>query len=575
MRRIRTQLTLLTLLVALLGIAGTTYYLTRAYITDKRNYVVELSSSTAPKIADSISKKLGDLISKTALYESAAGKSRVPPYLLNLFDGASGLSEVRTYSRGKLVHRVELDTKASLNEDIILPDPSLITGTLFFRVPGSSDLIFLSPSRSTIPGSFYLFRVHSDFFKTSYELAPAFHPVLVDQDGNAFLTDSNPQIDTSSLKELLSSLGQGSMVARELENRDQGKSLFILSGIKGVSNAVLLVQAPITNATDLIRPVFRTSLPFLAVIFILSVFFAVLFAAKVARPIEELTTAASNISKGEWTAPDQGRSSYEITRLVRAFSKMVKDLEAREKEIERANRELVRSERLAVLGKFGAGIAHEVKNPLTSILGYAQLIRRKLPGALEEKEIQFVDFIMAETKRASKIISDLLMFSRQKNPELREQMLLPLVERTIEMLRPQAEEKSVELKLQNETLPGKDWVAIDSDQFFQVLTNIVSNAIQALEECGRPVKWVSLKLYHSDTKTILEVQDNGPGISNENLGSIFEPFFSTKAVGKGSGLGLALSLGIVEQHAGKLDVFSEVGVGTTFRISLPSKSPRI
>lgn len=577
MRKIRTQLTLLTLVVAIVGIFGTAFTMTRSYIADKKNYVMELGSAAAPNIADGISKRLQDVVAKTALFEAAmGGPSSRAAFLSRLFEGIVGISEIRIYRGRKLLHEIKLDDSARTAGEILVPDPESIRTPMFFRNPDHGSIAFLVPSPVGTPGSvFYVYRIQSAFFQSSYDSAPALHPLIVDVDGVPFFPDADSERDPARIRHLVGQLGPGSTIAQEGEVPSGGRRLFVVSRVLGVANAFILVRAPMAQAWDLIRPVFRSNLHFLVVIFFFSVLLSVLFARKVARPIEELTETSMNISRGEWKVPALSRGSYEMTRLVRAFGKMVVDLEAREKEIRRANEELVRSERLAVLGRFGAGIAHEVKNPLASILGYTQLIRRKLPAPLTEKETQYVDFIMEDTKRASKIINDLLMFARQKAPELKVQSLRPLLERTLELLKSEAETKGILLAIEGETDPERVRVALDADQFFQVLRNLVTNSIHALE--GEPIgeKRIVLRASREGERFHVEVQDNGPGISEENRKRLFEPFFSTKEVGKGSGLGLALSLGIVELHRGKIEVISEVGRGATFRISLPSDSPGV
>src|SRR5256886_780194 len=226
---------------------------------------------------------------------------------------------------------------------------------------------------------------------------------------------------------------------------------------------------------------------------------------------------------------------------------------------------LLETEKLAALGQMVGGVAHELSNPLTSILGYAQriLARRDLPGRTEE-----VRQIYQEAERASAILRQLLLNARETLPERRLVSLNQIVQRAMDLQRFSlaAEKIRVEVDLD----PALPLVQGDPGHLQQVLMNLVGNARQALEQRG---KAGSIRLRTKRTgkrRVLLEVADNGPGIPQPILARIFDPFFTTKPVGVGTGLGLAIGLSVVREHGGKVNGLDPPQGGAVFQIELPA-----
>lgn len=230
-----------------------------------------------------------------------------------------------------------------------------------------------------------------------------------------------------------------------------------------------------------------------------------------------------------------------------------KDVTERNRLEERAKRQ----ERLAALGKFVAGVAHEIRNPLTSISGYIQMWQRygqPTPGALA--------IVAQEIKRLNAIVDKLLFFTRPAETKLGVHDLNQLVDRVLRFVGEGYEGKiAVELELAPHLPP----VRMDPEQIQQVLMNIIYNAYQAMPNGG--TLWVRTGLAPDPQFAVVTITDTGCGIPPENLSRIFDPFFTTKA--RGSGLGLALAHEIVTAHGGYIEVESQVGVGTTLRVYLP------
>jgi len=292
-------------------------------------------------------------------------------------------------------------------------------------------------------------------------------------------------------------------------------------------------------------------------------------ADKIMRPVHRLITASQQVSEGSLT-PDIGPvSKDEIGVLQNTFKDMVVFLEQRDerRRAESENR-LLQSEKQASIGRLAAGVAHEINNPLTGVLTYSHmLLRRKDIGDDIRSDLET---IAQSTERVRKIVKGLLDFSRQTKLDREPTEVNRLVRSTIALMENQALVKGIGIKFNpGENLP---MLTLDRGQFQSVLLNMIINALDATEPGGDITISTGISLSTSDVgKKGVEVviADTGCGIPSENLDKLFDPFFTTKGVGQGTGLGLAVSLGIVQRHGGTIRVQSEVGRGSAFTIWLP------
>ncbi|MBI5747363.1 MAG: PAS domain S-box protein [Nitrospirae bacterium] len=222
------------------------------------------------------------------------------------------------------------------------------------------------------------------------------------------------------------------------------------------------------------------------------------------------------------------------------------------------------SERLAAIGQLAAGLAHEINNPLGGIFNCLYNIKKG--GLTPQKKDEYIGYMEDAIQRVKKIVSELLDFSQMK--ELKLSMVNPnkLIEDVIQSLDYAIKEKSIRI----ERLPSRKDLSImlDKGRMEQVLANLVLNSIQAVDINGI----ISFRTDAEDQHCLIEISDNGAGIHPEVLPKIFDPFFTTKDVGKGAGLGLSVSRGIIERHNGNIEVSSEIGKGTSFKIKLPLRS---
>jgi two-component system NtrC family sensor kinase len=249
--------------------------------------------------------------------------------------------------------------------------------------------------------------------------------------------------------------------------------------------------------------------------------------------------------------------------LCRAINAMADAVSLREAQLKLATRKHIgRAEKLASVGRLSAGIAHEINNPLTGVLTFAHLLREK--ENMTEEDKADLDVIISETKRVSEVVGGLLDFARER-PSKKELLdVSQIVGRTMRLVRSQRQIEQVMVKEDlAENLPA---VTGDANQLEQVLLNLSLNALEAMPNGGR----LSIQTLAEGDKVIIKVVDTGCGIKQEHLDEVFEPFFSTKPVGTGTGLGLSVSYGIIEQHGGTLEAESQEGQGTTMTITLPA-----
>jgi len=240
------------------------------------------------------------------------------------------------------------------------------------------------------------------------------------------------------------------------------------------------------------------------------------------------------------------------------------ELSAYVQKLEESQEQLIRAEKLTSLGQLAASIAHEINNPLAGVLVYTQLLAKKVTGDALNKEdaLNYLSKMESEISRCSRIIRNLLDFARQTEPMLRLVDVNQVIEQVLAMVGHQAQLQNVEVA--KEVSPSLPKVMADFDQLQQIFTNLALNAIQAMPEGGR----LTVRSSAVDSEVRIDVQDTGCGISKENMGKLFTPFFTTKVKGKGVGLGLAVVHGIIERHKGRIKVQSEVGKGTTFSVYL-------
>jgi signal transduction histidine kinase len=302
----------------------------------------------------------------------------------------------------------------------------------------------------------------------------------------------------------------------------------------------------------------------------------------IGRPIEKLVAGVRDVSAGDLSRVVLQEREDEIGVLAARFNEMTASLREARAETRRGvearlqlEESLRRSEKLAAIGSLAAGIAHEVGTPLNVIYGRARALERK---AGEAAEVQKNATIIAEqAARITKIIQQLLDVARRRTPMRTEVDLGRLARATLDFLEHQLAAHAIRARLSAEAEPTR--VVGDPDQLQQVLLNLCLNAIQAMAGQGQGSLAISLSQVTRRKPgldraapvdyAVLTVEDSGNGIAQEHRAHIFEPFYSTKSDGKGTGLGLPVCQSIVEEHDGFIEVDSREGSGSRFRVFLP------
>ncbi|MGD9042132.1 MAG: ATP-binding protein [Desulfobacterales bacterium] len=230
-------------------------------------------------------------------------------------------------------------------------------------------------------------------------------------------------------------------------------------------------------------------------------------------------------------------------------------------EVRTLRREVARSQRLASVGRLAAGVAHEIRNPLSSIKGFATYFKERYPDRPDDQ--QTADIMIQEVDRLNRVVGQLLEFAKPVPVKPKSISLQALLDDSVKLIKDHADEKSISILTRNNT--PMDTVRIDPDRLNQVLLNLYLNAIDAMERGGELKVVISSDGQHRNV--FIRVSDTGRGISRENLSKIFEPYFTTKSTG--TGLGLAIAHNIIEAMGGKIYARSDQGKGTTFSIKIP------
>jgi two-component system NtrC family sensor kinase len=286
---------------------------------------------------------------------------------------------------------------------------------------------------------------------------------------------------------------------------------------------------------------------------------AIPIARLITRPIASLVEANRRLAKGDMNVRVETNGEGEIAMLGRSFNSMVETLQESEKE-------LLHQARLASVGQLAAGIAHELNNPLGTVLLYSDMMLKE--SSEDDPHREDLKMIIKEVHRCKTIVADLLNFARQHELLAQEVGLHALLDDVINKTRLQPAFEKITFVRQFD--PNLPLIQADPAQLQQVFINLFSNSADAMENAGT----ITISTHPGDTQSVeVRVSDTGSGIPAENISKLFTPFFTTKPAGKGTGLGLSIVYGIIKLHHGQISVDSQVGHGTTIIITLPIHLP--
>lgn len=553
-------------------LAGSGFVLQKAII-EKSSYVNELNTLLVPQLASEIDQRLRNLtsalngvsveFSKKDLESAIANIKTHAPFIEALVLINPNAQNIFIQIANDKDSQLKLENLPKFNQQDIT----------------SEELNFISESLAiykSARGAMFALVFDAEKFVSLFEISRGKDSFVISGAGNVLfsnVTDSQVKLPN------LQSTG-ANIIATDVEWKNKSVRSAYLTKLNQISNTYVMIVEDKIKWADLAAPLFNSTISVLIALIAIALLAAVWLSTSLASPIEELAEKSARIGLGEWKKIDLAKGSSEIVRLASAFNSMIVNLQKREADLKVANERLIRTESLAAVGRIGAGVAHEVKNPLASILSYAQLLEIQMVQMLKsdaapatpeklEKIKNYVQLVMDDTRRASRIINDLLTFARQKELQTETTNILQFVTGLKEKLEPQCRQHQIDFSLVTRGIPENELISIDKEQIYQVIYNLVQNAMHALSDKSSADKQISLITEIQDHFIEISVSDNGSGISPENLNKIFEPFFSTKNLGQGSGLGLAISYGIIQMHGGQIHVSSQIGKGTQFKILLP------
>jgi len=308
------------------------------------------------------------------------------------------------------------------------------------------------------------------------------------------------------------------------------------------------------------KTIFQVSLLPFAYLGVFLVFMAILIkviAQSLLKPLGMVGQITARVAKGDFSPVDGGgQHIVEISGLLEALNRMALELTAHQED-------LLQARKIAALGTLTAGIAHEINNPLNNIVLSAETLLETHGDVLDEDGRETAQDILAQAERAGEIVRNLLDFSRTEKAKFSPLAPEVVVKSSLALLKNQIMISGLTMNV--DVPPGLDKVAGSLRHLQQVFMNLLQNAVQATPAGGR----IDVSGRDASDFVCFIVRDTGKGISPENIQHIFEPFFTTKEVGKGTGLGLAVTYSIVKRHGGRIEVESEPGEGTSFYVYLP------
>ncbi len=578
--RLKIMVTVVFVVTAVVSVI--TFTMATLFHEDKSGYIRDLASQASSSAADESRTILTGYIERLEVYSRIVRDGAIPraskaELLQGLFQDFPELIGV-TLDRGGEQTSAAFDNTAlepfGLSEEDLLADfkarpipTDQITGGAVYLRNNSLDpempmmLLALEPpdlpedEQGTIVAAF----LRLDSLQRLASRVQPFEVALADVHGTLLAHRDRSRVGRLEGVMLRpdSSLGNAQTAGTAFEYEREGEPMVAALSQADVAGVTVSAQIPKSVAYLASRALLTRLIVVALGLLLFAAIVSMIWARRLTRPVELLSQATREVAQGRFDVRLTPGSRDEIGALAGSFNQMAKDLKD-------AQGQIVQSAKLAAFGQLGAGIAHEVKNPLAGILGCAQLCLRKAePGTRMHSNLTLIE---RETKRCETIIKSLLKFARQEEVTNFETMSInQAVEDALAIVRHQMEISNVHLE--SDLTEGLPAITGNPNQLQQVFMNLIMNAQQAME--GRPGEIVIRTSQISDEELQIRVRDNGPGIPEEILNKVFEPFFTTKPSGIGTGLGLSVSFGIVQDHGGTIDVWSEVGEGTEFFITLP------
>ena len=360
-----------------------------------------------------------------------------------------------------------------------------------------------------------------------------------------------------------------------------GVDRLFASAVVGRGAWVMTVGIPRSVVEARLWPLWQRDLAISAIAVLVPLFFWLWMGGRLSRQLNHLRGAAQRIAQGDLSPPARVAEvlNRELGDLQDAFVSMAQNLahtrEALDRQVEQERkmretleslqRQVVRQERLAAVGVLVSGVAHELNNPLQAILGASELLERRRD--LSSEALLDIAFVKTQSARAREIIRNLARFSSQQAGPPTSVDLCDVIAEVVQLRRANLAAADIVLDVQASSTRN---VYANFTELEQVVLNFVINAQQAIQAAGSPQGRMVIRLSDVGQRVRLEVVDNGPGVSPANEPKLFQPFFTTKPVGEGTGLGLSVSYGIVESYGGAIGYHGNESGGATFFFELPA-----
>ncbi|MBT8091970.1 MAG: HAMP domain-containing protein [Gammaproteobacteria bacterium] len=579
--RVKVLLTVVLLLMVVMGLNTTT--MANLFRKDKTTYIRDLTVVMALHLAEESDAILRSYAANVRVFADVIYDTKVDPatkqqVVQGLFRNYEDIVAI-TAQWGTTSPVTVFDTNALQELDISRqellayrqsnPAPETLPGSMDVRLDRLKEGVELAlmtiviPATDTAPPITLAASIDPVKLLGVTERSRGFRAMIMNREGLPIF-DAVSEGDGRSpewVEELLQ--GSNATMGTTLEVVEDGVPMLVAFAPLADGALLATIRIPTSVVYMTARDLLSSLMIGALLLFALAALASLIFARRLTRPLEYLSSAAEKVGKGRFDVTVTSESGDEIGALSNSFNQMTTELRERETKLEHANAALIQSEKLAAFGQLGAGIAHEVKNPLAGILGYAQLTLRKLDEVSPFRKN--LNVIEKETRRCTEIISNLLKFARQETTETKTTNINEVVDAALTIVDHQLSINNV--KITRELDPKLPEIQASPNQLQQVIMNFAINAQQAMGEDGGSLTIRT----HSDNEggIVVEVEDDGPGIPKEIRANIFEPFFTTKPAGQGTGLGLSVTYGIVRDHGGNIRIEDPPGGGTRFIVTLP------
>ncbi|MCC6810421.1 MAG: HAMP domain-containing protein [Deltaproteobacteria bacterium] len=577
---------MLLLVTGVLVVAMLSYLLLASTLfqRDKRAFIFDLNASIAHTLSEEVASAVGSVSDKLLFYVAASKAQKDPrATLMKVFAGEPDLLQISLWSKqgtsfardATLTDAPRLaafnvtsdDLETAHKEHPIDFDAVLATGRFVANASVAPDVSLLwlaiKDDDRVIAALLRPERLLRIFGESG-----AYVAYLVDGRGQLVVhPDPERVIKHDNMRHLAgldAALAEkSSRAVVQLRERD-GQT--VIGAYARIKDPPLLVvtETPESEAFNASRELIKKSALFAVGIVLAAMLVSIYFSRRLASPLKRLSEAMTDVGRGEFLVNVAVESRDEVGVLATAFNTMASELQDRDKRIEQARDQLIHSEKLAALGALSAEISHEIKNPLTSVLGFAQIAQKSTDLAEIKEHLATIE---KQTKRVRELLDNTLRFTRVERNQNEPVNLNDVVGDTLKLVRHQL--ASQRIKVQS-TLCDGALVLGNAGQLQQVVLNMVMNAQHAMRPNGGTL---TLATEHGGNGSVcLKIADTGSGMDEATRAQLFKPFFTTKPKGEGTGLGLSVSQTIVEQHKGTIAVESAEGKGTTFTITLPRRS---